>query len=85
MPPRKAPSKTTTPKRTASLARHGIFDVHMNGTALIIEREVYTYRFLFSDGDTLDVIDYQDGSDTREAVLAFTGKERIEGVARVTP
>jgi hypothetical protein len=39
------------------------------------------YRFLLSDGKTLDVTAMRDDSDLRSAVLAFTKAERIEGVA----
>jgi hypothetical protein len=39
------------------------------------------YRFMFSDGSTLDVIADRDDSDLRGAVLAYTKAERIEGTA----
>jgi hypothetical protein len=44
-----------------------------------------TFRFMFHDGDTLDVTGaVRDDSHLREAVLALTGKERILGVANIT-
>lgn len=43
----------------------------------------HRYRFLFSDGRTLDVTSARDDSDLREAVLAYTKAERIEGVATI--
>ena len=39
------------------------------------------YRYLLSDGTTLDVLTPRDDSDLRRAVLDYTGAERIEGVA----
>ncbi len=46
---------------------------------------LHQYRFLFSDGSTLDVVAYRDDSDLREAMLeaAGSGVERIAGVATV--
>lgn len=41
------------------------------------------YRFLLSDGMTLDVEAIRDDSDLREAVLKHTKAARIEGVATV--
>lgn len=42
------------------------------------------FRFLFSDGDTLDVSAARDDSDLRAAVLRFAGTDvTIEGVAKL--
>lgn len=41
----------------------------------------HTFRFLLSDGTTLDVSAVWDDSNLRHAVLEHTGAERIEGVA----
>jgi hypothetical protein len=41
------------------------------------------FRFLFSDGSTLDVIAIRDDSDLREAARLYAKAERIEGVATV--
>jgi hypothetical protein len=41
------------------------------------------FRFLFSDGSTLDVTAIRDDSDLREAARLYAKAERIEGVATV--
>lgn len=42
------------------------------------------YRFLFSDGDTLDVHAVRDDSDLRAAVNRFAGKDvQVVGVAKL--
>ena len=41
------------------------------------------YRFLLSDGRTVDIATSRDDSDLRAAVLTTTGAERIEGVVRL--
>lgn len=38
-----------------------------------------TYRFLMSDGSTIDVRAVRDDSDLRGAVLSYTKLEKIEG------
>lgn len=43
----------------------------------------HRYRFLFSDGRTLDVTSDRDDSDLRRAVLTYAKAERIEGVATI--
>jgi hypothetical protein len=44
-----------------------------------------TFRFLFSDGRTVDVISERDDSELREAVRLHYKAERIEGVATLPP
>lgn len=41
-------------------------------------------RFLFDNGDTLDVLTERDDSDLRGAVLTLSGAEMVCGVADVT-
>lgn len=53
----------------------------VDGTTVEVVRQRRTYRYLFDDGSMVDVLDDRDSSDARGAVLAFLGKERIEGVA----
>jgi hypothetical protein len=52
---------------------------------LHVERPQYTYRFLFSDGRTLDVLADNDDSDVREAVRVYAEADRIAGVAKIEP
>jgi hypothetical protein len=53
-----------------------------DGTLKVV-RLMHRYRFMFSDGSTLDVLCDRDDSDVRGAVLKHAAKERIEGVAVV--
>jgi hypothetical protein len=46
---------------------------------------VRRYRFLLSDGRTVDVATPRDDSDLRAAVLAATKADKIEGVALLEP
>jgi hypothetical protein len=43
----------------------------------------HRYRFLLSDGSTLDVVTPRDDSELRSAILAYTKVDRIEGCARL--
>ena len=52
---------------------------------LFAVRQSWVYRFMLNDGTTLDVIADRDDSDLRGAVLAHTGADKIEGVARIAP
>ena len=54
-----------------------------HGDALLVERRRHTWRFLFTDGTTVDVVGDRDDSDVRGALLAHLGKEAIAGVARL--
>lgn len=57
----------------------------MSERELHVERPQYTFRFLFSDGRTLDVLSDRDDSDLRAAMLAYAEATKIEGVARIEP
>jgi hypothetical protein len=41
-------------------------------------------RFLFDNGDTVDVLTEHDDSDLRGVMLEWSGADRIEGVADIT-
>lgn len=69
-----APGKPTPPIVLAPLG---------TGGQLVAVYETHLYRFLLSDGNTLDVKAYRDDSDLRAAVLAHTKAERIAGVTEV--
>jgi hypothetical protein len=43
------------------------------------------YRFMFDDGSTVDVESHVDSSTLRTAVLEALGKERVVGVADLSP
>ena len=43
------------------------------------------FRFMLSDGTTVDVLAVRDDSDLRAAVLAHTGATAIAGVVTLTP
>lgn len=50
---------------------------------LIANYPTFVFRFLFSDGRTMDVYALRDDSDLRAAVLAYAKADRIEGVAKL--
>ena len=73
----------TTPK--TPLPPRILLEQAEDGT-LIATYPMKRYRFMFSDGSTIDVVGMiRDDSDLRGAVLEITKAERIEGVARVDP
>ena len=51
---------------------------------LIVRYPSIVYRFLFSDGSTVDVEGHRDDSDLRGELLRVLKKEKIEGVATVS-
>ena len=53
-----------------------------DGTIVAVWPE-HTYRFLMSDGATVDVRTISDNSDLRGALLQYLEAERIEGVVRL--
>jgi hypothetical protein len=69
---------TTTPKRqnpcTLTPGDDG---------ALIATWPTHRYRYLLSDGSIVDVLAVRDDSDLRDALLTYTGVDRIEGSARL--
>jgi len=70
---------TPAPKPTPRVA----LEANETGSFLRAVYESHLYRFLLSDGRTLDVMSHTDDSYLREAVLAHTKAERIAGVTRV--
>lgn len=69
-----APKKDTTPDyRKVTLVP--------NGASLTAEYNWHLYRFLMSDGRTVDITAVRDDSDLRAAVLAATNANAICGVA----
>lgn len=78
---RAAPKSDTPEPRVTIVARYP--DRLLTERQLHVERPQYTFRFLFSDGRTLDVLADRDDSDVRGAVLAYAEADKIEGVARI--
>lgn len=79
------PNRTGKPSGRAIIPprRNPVVLSERDGT-LIATWPTWCYRFLFSDGRTLDVHAAHDNSDLREAVLNHANAERIEGVARIS-
>lgn len=57
--------------------------LNINGRTLTHPVPLSRWRFLFSDGQTVDVIATRDDSTLRAWVIKQTGADRIEGVALV--
>jgi hypothetical protein len=57
--------------------------LRQDGDHVVVEYPWHRYRFLLSDGRTLDVVAIRDDSTLRELVLQHTKAERIEGAAEL--
>jgi hypothetical protein len=74
---------TTRPVKQTPPSKPRVFLTPFGDDGAIAGYPWKVYRFLLSDGRTLDVTAIRDDSDLRGAVLEFTKAERIEGVATI--